>query len=423
MQFNIFLTILIISFSACKKDRMPDLPPVEEEPCVTDCDTVPQILDVVWQAPIGEADTNFIIASPIVLMADYFINSTTFEGPEDVLTARDKRNGELIWTWDDIIELPDGSSITDIDQLGDKLIVCRWSDVFVIDAQTGITEWKTDAADTNGSGKPRISIINDKIYHTHSSQGTDYETAYLVQSSINTPQWDTLFTIHKSEQEGYRPGIEPPVLWMHPSGDSILIFKNSQYNFSTMDERGALYAFNLEKKELLWHIEDIESALLTSAPVVHQDKIYCFGLSQTLSAIDAIGGQVIWTKIFDSPLEGSSPGNSLIIENKLIIKTNAHTIYALDLETGAEIWRTENAGTTPTPLQHYDGAVYYSSIGKSKIFGINVQTGQIVLEEQTPNKKEYPNAEFTWSGVHIDPQTGYLYTADGHFAMCIDLNN
>lgn len=424
MQFNIFLLIFTFFITACKKDAVTSPEnPYEEEPCLIDCDTLPVGLKVIWQSPVGVTDTNFHTTNRIIFIDKSFINNKNFTGPNDILAARDILTGEFLWTWDDINELADGSSISDIDKISEKIIACAGKDIFVIDAQTGITDWKTDAGDTGGRGWPRISIIGDKIYHSHISEGTDYETAYLVQADINTPQWDTLFAIHKSEQEGYRPGIEPPVLWLDPTGDSILIFKSSEYNFSAIDSRGVLYAFNLEKKEVVWRINDIEGAQRTSPPVVYQNKIYCFGASQTIQCINAITGEVLWTKIFDSPLEGASFGNSLVLENKLIVKTDGNTIYALDLASGHEIWRTENAGATPTALQYYNGNVYYSSIGDSKIFGVNVQTGQVILEEQTPNKAAYPNAEFTWSGLRIDTNTGYLYTADGHFAMCIDLNN
>lgn len=422
MNMNmLFYIVLLLPFFSCQKEKVsipedPDMP--IDTSCVFGCDTISSNLKIVWQAPIGIVDTSFQTAGRILLSDAYFSTTRFFRGPDNIVAPRDLQTGELLWTWSDPVELADGSSIGDIDHTQDKMVVCGWSDIFVINTHLGQTEWKTDVKTMNGSGGVRISLIEDFVYHIHFNKIPNPDYTYLVRSPIQHPQWDTLFSISKEENGGYASGIEPPVLWMHPNGDSILVFHNRQHNFSTSHPRGGVYAFNLSQDTLLWSLEGYNPARGLT-PYVYDNKIYSEG--NGVGCLDAFTGEVLWEKRFGIPNENTGSGSVLVADDKLIVKTVEHTIYALDPNTGAQIWRTEDAGSTPTPIQYYNGAVYYSSIGKGKIFGVDVQTGEVILEERSPNRSDFPAATFTWSGVRIDQETGYLYTADGHFVMCVDL--
>ena len=409
---------MVFIFS-CKKEKIEIEQPVYEPPCGVFCDTatVAPPFNTVWMSPIGISDSLYYTVGRTLLGEDFYLTIRNFRGPNNAIVARDLSTGEVKWTFSSPEELEDGSSISDIKLYEDKIVISSWSHILVVGSQTGNLIWKSSVEIENSdtAGETQISVHNGYIYHSHTDRVVNGDDLYYVRSPIDAPQWDTLFSVHKSDYTGFSPyGTSPSFVDLN--GQTSGIFLTRLYNFSTHHSKEIYYSYNFELDSVVW-----TSQGAGGTPVVVEDKIYTFSRTH-IQCFDAYSGELIWDQQLANSLEDAFGGNLIVVENQLVVKTDWHTIYSLNLETGDINWRTENAGTTPTLLQYYNGNVYYSTIGNGKLYGVNVQSGEVILEERSPNEKFNPNATFTWSGVRIDQETGYLYTTDGVFAMCIDLN-
>jgi outer membrane protein assembly factor BamB len=88
-----------------------------------------------------------------------------------------------------------------------------------------------------------------------------------------------------------------------------------------------------------------------------------------------------------------------------------HNLYAVDINTGSEIWRRDLGGAIAATPAYNDGHLYIGSFDR-KLFDISAETGEILAE--------YEVGDWMWSTpVLVD---GILYTTDmsgGVFALNI----
>ena len=155
------------------------------------------------------------------------------------------QNGEPVWAWNP--EKP-GETVGRVSRMvnGDLLALTHWNTYYGIDLHTGLNKWVAPVGTDFATGSPELRIIVEYLYTEHSARLTLDTLSYFTRGHLSNGRWDTLFSM--SAQEGYRPHLFPPALWLSPTGDSILIFQNRQWNFSKSDGRVDLLAFLKEKK-------------------------------------------------------------------------------------------------------------------------------------------------------------------------------
>jgi len=122
---------------------------------------------------------------------------------------------------------------------------------------------------------------------------------------------------------------------------------------------------------------------LTAAPTVVDGVVYLQDATANVYALDLESGEEIWSKMYNDVVPSGGP-NGTANAYGLIFTTvgGVGDVVALDPETGDEVWKTNikgplNEGITTAPLV-YDSVVYVSTIpGSSEAFYGGGQRGLI----------------------------------------------
>src|SRR4051794_2501523 len=79
-----------------------------------------------------------------------------------------------------------------------------------------------------------------------------------------------------------------------------------------------------------------------STPVISNGVIYSQDLESNVEAVDLASGDVLWTKKFESPSHGP---NGLAVTDGHVYGATASEAFALDQETGKQVWQVDLEGS------------------------------------------------------------------------------
>src|SRR6476620_985903 len=96
-----------------------------------------------------------------------------------------------------------------------------------------------------------------------------------------------------------------------------------------------------------------------STPVIAGGVIYSQDLESNVQAIDLESGDVLWTKKYESPSHGP---NGLAVADGHVYGATASEAFALDQETGKDVWQVELGGAIDMAPGVDDGKVYISTV-------------------------------------------------------------
>ncbi|HYC82804.1 MAG TPA: PQQ-binding-like beta-propeller repeat protein [Solirubrobacterales bacterium] len=100
-----------------------------------------------------------------------------------------------------------------------------------------------------------------------------------------------------------------------------------------------------------------------STPVVTGGVVYSQDLASNVEAIDLESGEVLWKKAYESPSHGP---NGLAVAEGLVFGATADSAFALDQETGKEVWSVKLAKGPTESIDMApgidDGKVYISTV-------------------------------------------------------------
>lgn len=123
---------------------------------------------------------------------------------------------------------------------------------------------------------------------------------------------------------------------------------------------------------------DTQRTRITADPVAHDGRIYTLDSMSILTATSTAGA-VIWTKDLTpyGETSGEADGGGLAIgNNTLFVTTGYGELFAVNLSTGAEIWRQSLLGAGNTRPVYYDGLVYAVS-NDTTSWAIEADTGLV----------------------------------------------
>jgi outer membrane protein assembly factor BamB len=162
--------------------------------------------------------------------------------------------------------------------------------------------------------------------------------------------------------------------------------------------------------------------------VNHLNNIY-FLCINSLFCINKNNGTILWQKNFDKNGETFTSCSPFVAENILLVKPDDRTLYALDPNTGNQIWLDTDNGSGAGEMVYHKGLVYYTCDGNGKIYAIEPKTGKKTWAEPSPNNfknkfngnRVFSKANIGFGGIAIDSTLEYLYTSDFYFVMCLKL--
>lgn len=138
-----------------------------------------------------------------------------------------------------------------------------------------------------------------------------------------------------------------------------------------------------EKLSLVWRFQT--GGEVKSSPAIVNGKVYAGSSDEHIYAIDVQTGKQVWAKLLDDEIEASPT----VIDNVVYAGTLAGTLYALDAESGEERWRfSANDKLTgganwfkDSKNKLYILAGSYDAV----LYCVDAQTGEAVWTYETDN--------------------------------------
>ena len=199
------------------------------------------------------------------------------------------------------------------------------------------------------------------------------------------------------DRDGTIPGVRietdwsrsPPVeLWRRPIGPGISSFAVRGDLFYTQEQRGddeVVASYSVTTGKPVWRHRDKDrfwdshaGAGPRGTPTLSDGRVYTFGATGILNALDASDGAVVWSRNVASDTDVNVPfwgfASSPLVVDDLVIVAASGALVAYDLATGDPRW------FGPDPV----GGESYSSPYLLTIDGVAPASGTVLWEHAWP---------------------------------------
>ncbi|HMX03656.1 MAG TPA: PQQ-binding-like beta-propeller repeat protein [Chitinophagales bacterium] len=379
--------------------------------------------ELIWQVPLHQDTLGCLATWPQIYQNAILCSGEEgWENPVRVFAV--DTSGNLMWESNAVFN-ENCSSIsasvgTGAYQYQNMVAMLCNADPRVVNIQTGEVMWHYEVPGS-GNHSPYMSGFGDQIFHAYADGPNPYTKSYIARANIYTGIWDTVFSIEMVD--GYSADLYPPGAWVDNNGDTIICFQNRQWRNPPYDGKVDLYAYNLTADSLLWMYSDIDPDGNSSVfpPVYADGKVFFRGYFHVYG-LDAKTGNLIWTWASPNVANDLLYTNTLVVDDKVLVKTTGPELFALDPDNGSEIWHTSGFGEIPSELEAFDGMLYFSTEIDGKLNAVNIQNGSLEWTMTSPNHGQ-PTSSWAYFSrpVTIDPLLRRLYLTDFFYLLCIQL--
>jgi outer membrane protein assembly factor BamB len=200
----------------------------------------------------------------------------------------------------------------------------------------------------------------------------------------------------------------PPVeMWRHAVGPGWSSFAVQGDLIYTQEQRGEdeiVSCYRLSTGEPVWrHREGVRfwesngGAGPRSTPSLHNGRVYAFGATGLLNALDATSGKQLWIRNVAEDANRVVPdwgfSSSPLIVNDLVVVAAAGTLVAYDLASGDLRWKGPRyGGSYSSPhLLSLDGVDQIVLLGGPGVISVTPDTGAVLWEHKwTPGSIVQP---------------------------------
>jgi alcohol dehydrogenase (cytochrome c) len=148
--------------------------------------------------------------------------------------------------------------------------------------------------------------------------------------------------------EGHIQNYEPvtEAMMNHPpDGDWLMFRRNYQgWSFSPLKQ---INTANVGSLQLKWMWSLPENGTMEITPLVHSGVLFIWGTGNTIQALEAKSGELLWENRLGPAPRRPGPGPSTeetrsmgLWGNNIYINTPFGMVYALDARSGKEVWKT-----------------------------------------------------------------------------------
>ena len=270
---------------------------------------------------------------------------------------------------------------------------------------------------------------------------------------------------------------KPPVqMWRHPVGPGWSSFAVRGDLFYTQEQRGdneVVACYKASTGQPVWTHKDAARFFESNAgagprstPTLSNDRVYTFGATGILNALDATNGSVLWTRNVASETNTKVPfwgfSSSPLVLGDLVIIAASGQLVAYDAATGNRRWLGPNPGgsySSPhlatidgvqqvllvtgagtTSVSPADGKQLWSDswAGNSIVQPAVTADGDVLITSQENGTRRIALAQNgsswsvqeRWTSNGLKPyfndfvvHKGYAYGFDGRILACIDLKD
>jgi alcohol dehydrogenase (cytochrome c) len=143
--------------------------------------------------------------------------------------------------------------------------------------------------------------------------------------------------------ENYVPVTEAMMI-NPPDGDWLMYRRNYQgWSYSPLKE---INTDNVKSLSLKWMWSMPENGTMEITPLVHNGILFIWGTGNTIQALNAKTGELLWENRLGPAPRRAGPGPSTeetramgLWGNNIYVNTPAGMVYALDARTGKEVWK------------------------------------------------------------------------------------
>jgi outer membrane protein assembly factor BamB len=193
------------------------------------------------------------------------------------------------------------------------------------------------------------------------------------------------------------PSGGPPLAWKAGgAGQGYSSFSTANGRLYTLGARGGteyVMAFDVATGKKMWEVEhgrrfsNDRGDGPRATPTIEGDKLYAFGASGDLSAMEAATGKVLWRINVLKEFGGQNitwglSESPLVLSDRILVNAGAPgaSIVAVKKSDGSVIWKSQRdeAGYSSAILQDVGGvrqAVYFTG---QRALGVNVDSGQLL---------------------------------------------
>jgi outer membrane protein assembly factor BamB len=188
---------------------------------------------------------------------------------------------------------------------------------------------------------------------------------------------------------------KPPVeIWRRPIGPGWSSFAVRGNLFYTQEQRGpdeVVSCYNLTTGKPVWKHRDAARFWESNAgagpratPTISGDRIYTFGATGILNALDARNGSVIWTRNAASDTKTKVPGwgfaSSPLVVDDVVIVAASGALAAYEIATGNPRWfgPTGGRGYSSPHLSMIDGVAQVLLLNGEGAIGVAPSDGKLL---------------------------------------------
>ena len=139
------------------------------------------------------------------------------------------------------------------------------------------------------------------------------------------------------EVKNYVP-VTDAMLRNPPPGDWLMLRRD--YHASNYSPLTQITSGNVKNLRLVWSWAMNEGGTSQPAPIVHNGVIYLNNVGNTLQALDARTGELIWENRYGTKPSAAAMRGIAMYDDKVFVTTDEAHLLAFDARTGKQVWET-----------------------------------------------------------------------------------
>jgi outer membrane protein assembly factor BamB len=312
-------------------------------------------------------------------------NEKGARGDRDCFFALDLQKNKILWRFP-LDPYGYGTFGTFPILAGEKILVCARKYLYCLDRMNGKFIWQID----NWFGSDGVDEIEipylykDHIYYKLNALEDDPNDGYWAVASITDGKRIATISLLK-EKQGQGLGTV----------DNGILYLTTRYGDS-VPRNGYVSAIDLANKKMLW---EAGGNFGQSRPGVNEYFVYTSRWNSAV-ALYRTTGEVMWEKVIDEitvdpnlAFEFNFPrpaSTRIAATDEIVFAQNVKGIIALNATTGESIWSKKHEAdfSTTYPII-VDGALIISNLNESAVIALDLETGAELWKVKIPDCSVY----------------------------------